>query len=335
MKQSRSLRLLGATAAAWGFCLVAGFVGAALAQSSSQDIAIPTFTPADYAAILDGSFTSKADQISGKLTLPEGASGKVPAVILMHGSGGIRQEIEHSVSAALLKAGIATLIVDSFKGRGISGTGGDQGKLTMAGTVMDSFQALKALRERPEIDGARIGIAGFSRGGVAAIFSGQTPLLQAALGDAPGYAAHAPVYPGCATQWDSVKPTAAPMHFFLGKDDNLTPAAKCERYASRIRDAGGKAEVTIYSNASHQFLFDSQRDIDRAANFAGCDLAIDDKGRSYYPRLGVSDAEGWSSFIRAVFKDCGKRGFTRGGTHESRTQALKDIADFFVSAFRS
>jgi uncharacterized protein len=51
--------------------------------------------------------------------LPVAVSGKMPAVIMMHGTGGIRYSGVY-YAAALNAAGIATLEVDQWGGRGLS-----------------------------------------------------------------------------------------------------------------------------------------------------------------------------------------------------------------------
>ena len=319
----RSTLFLAATTLATGF--------AAIGNADATEIDIPTFTPASYAAILDGSYTSSKDTISGKLTLPANSgSTQVPAVILLHGSGGVRDEIELTVAKALNDAGIATLVVDSFSGRGLSSTGKDQGKLTMAASVIDGLQALKALKSHPGIDPNRIGVTGFSRGGVAALFAGQKPLADAVLTDGSTFAALAPVYPGCATQWDKVQPVSAQMHFFLGEKDDLTPATRCVDYAAKIKAAGGKADTTIYPGASHQFLIAKQSKVSGAANFADCSMGIRDNGTTYHSATGTDDSSGWVSFVRGVFKNCGKKGFTRGSSEDVRKRAIEDITSFFA-----
>ncbi|MEQ8603465.1 MAG: dienelactone hydrolase family protein [Marivibrio sp.] len=309
--------------------------GSGSGAGGGEEISFQTYTPDGYVQILDGSYTGEVDEIDGVLRLPEGAEGPVPAVILMHGSGGIRSEIEGSVSDALLEAGFAAFIVDSFSGRGLSSTGRDQGKLPIPANVVDGLQALKALRQRPEIDPERVGITGFSRGGIVAMYDALAPIKQAILGDAPPFAAYAPVYPGCAMQWDTVKTVGGPIHFFLGAEDDQTPAANCEITADRMRAQGAQdVSVTVYPDASHQFLIPRKSRVSTAATFADCQFEIRDSGLMVYEPLDITSEMGWGPFVRTVFKDCGKRGFTRGGTPEVRAQALADITAFFTRTLK-
>lgn len=317
----------------YAFILLAGLVLAPVTASAEETLAIPSYTPQNYTGILDGSYKKTPAALSGRLYLPSGG-GRVPAVVVMHGSGGIRSEIEVSVAQLLQKKGIAALIVDSFKGRGLSRTGEDQGKLPMAATVLDGFQALLALRAHDRVDAKRIGAVGFSRGGVAAMFADQEPLRKAVLGESGGFAALMPVYPGCSTQWDKVESAGTPVKFLLGKEDNYTPAAKCERLAQRINAAGGKAEATEVAGGYHQFLLTRTRELDRVANFAKCDMGITPAGEMHYPKLGIEVGDNWRGFVRKVFKDCGKRGATLGGTDATRATALTEISQFFVTELK-
>ncbi|MGP1395526.1 MAG: dienelactone hydrolase family protein [Inquilinaceae bacterium] len=323
---------VGISAFSLSACQTTGTGGGA---GGAQEITFQTYTPDGYVQILDGSYTSDSDEIDGVLRLPEGAAGPVPAVILMHGSGGIRSQTEGSVSDALLAAGFATFTVDSFSGRGLSSTAGDQGRLPIPANVVDGLQALKALRQRPEIDPERIGITGFSRGGIAAMYGALAPIKQAVLGDAPPFAAYAPVYPGCGMQWDSVETVGGPIHFFLGANDDLTPPANCQRTAERMRAQGTEdLQVTVYPGAGHQFLFSQKSAVRRAANFADCQFEVRDSGLIVYEPLDITSEMGWSPFLREVYRDCGKQGFTRGSSPEVRERALADLTAFFTRALK-
>ena len=298
-----------------------------------REIEVTTYSPADYTEMLDGSYKKKPAKIIGKLYLPPDVTRPVPAVVVMHGSGGVNREIEGAVAEALRKSGMAVFVLDSFTGRGLSSTGADQGKLSMAASVLDSFEALQRLRQQPEIVGSLIGLVGFSRGGVAAMFSDQEPLRRAILGEADGYRANIAAYPGCSTQWEEVRPAKSPILFMLGEKDDLTPAAKCLRYVERINQAGGKATVVVYPNVSHLFFLTSQTR-GNAQNFADCDMTIKPTGEMYYPKLSLGVGNDWPGFVRKVFADCGKWGFNGGGTSEVRDRAIADITAFFRENLR-
>src|SRR5687768_12076242 len=59
-------------------------------------------------------------EVSGVLDLPAKAAGKVPAMILLHASGGVSDRNLRMWADKFLDLGIASFIVDSLGGRGLS-----------------------------------------------------------------------------------------------------------------------------------------------------------------------------------------------------------------------
>ena len=122
----------------------------------------------------DVTFHSGSIPLAGTLTLPEGA-GPHPAVILIAGSGAQDRDGRNPglpnyrpmrwIADHLASHGIATLRFDE---RGFAESGGDHATATTADFADDNEAALRYLRERPEIDEARIGLLGHSEGGVIA-----------------------------------------------------------------------------------------------------------------------------------------------------------------------
>jgi dienelactone hydrolase len=116
--------------------------------------------------------TPKGHSLTGTLTLPKGATGRVPAVVTITGSG--QQDRDEYLSLVpnfrpmrqladtLGRRGIAVLRMDD---RGINGSGGD-----VSGTSADFADDIRAgiefLRARTDIDGNRIGLFGHSEGGL-------------------------------------------------------------------------------------------------------------------------------------------------------------------------
>jgi hypothetical protein len=109
-------------------------------------------------------------KLPGTLTLPKGAA-KVPAVVLIHGSGpGDRDEsIGPNKPFADLAAGLAArgvAVVRFDKRTRVYGPKLDLSTFTVDDeSVNDALAAVKLLRETPEIDPARVFVAGHSLGG--------------------------------------------------------------------------------------------------------------------------------------------------------------------------
>ena len=94
---------------------------------------------------------------------PETAATRWPAVVILHGSGGVDSR-GGWYARKLNEAGFATLELDLWAARGVSGPS-TRPKSPME-TVPDAYAALALLSARPDIDPARIGVMGFSWGGV-------------------------------------------------------------------------------------------------------------------------------------------------------------------------
>src|SRR6266550_7556803 len=119
--------------AAW---LILGLAWAqsAVAEPSLKDLAartevraIETLTLTDQ-QFLTGDKNGKAVTIAGQLRFPQGASGRLPAVILQHGSGGLNAGHE-LWSKHFNEIGVASVLLDSFSGRGLTSTSTNQALL--------------------------------------------------------------------------------------------------------------------------------------------------------------------------------------------------------------
>jgi hypothetical protein len=78
---------------------------------------------------LNGDKNGKRVVIGGELQMPQG-EGRFPAVILVHGSGGVGAR-EDRWAHELNGIGVAVFILDTFTGRGIVQTNTDQSQLVL------------------------------------------------------------------------------------------------------------------------------------------------------------------------------------------------------------
>src|SRR5262249_62109176 len=112
------------------------------------------------------------------------APGPFPAVVIMHGCSGAPG---HSEWVKRLNAwGYATYYIDSFTPRHLTNVCVQQ-QLKGEGRVDDAYAALAYLRTRPDVRADRIGLLGFSHGGIAAAPSARA--APAARGRGPARAA--------------------------------------------------------------------------------------------------------------------------------------------------
>ena len=108
---------------------------------------------------LAGDANGKAVMVTGEFRIAQGA-GKLPAVILIHGSGGMGPNIE-SWARDLNAMGISTFALDGFTGRGLTSVNTDQALLGRLAFTLDAYRVLDMLAKHPRVDPARIVLMGF------------------------------------------------------------------------------------------------------------------------------------------------------------------------------
>ncbi|MDO4492311.1 MAG: alpha/beta fold hydrolase [Clostridia bacterium] len=110
-------------------------------------------------------------EIPATVCIPAG-EGKFPAVVMLHGTGSNREEAGegYKVGAPVLaeKYGIATIRID-FMGNGDSAA--DYTGYTFDSAVSDAVAAANYMKGLENIDGAHIGVMGWSQGGTDALLA--------------------------------------------------------------------------------------------------------------------------------------------------------------------
>lgn len=181
-------------------------------------------------------------ELAGDLTIPTGRDERLPAVIVVHGSGG-KGKREAAWAAFFQQRGYATLVIDYFGPRGITSK-----SPTQPTPVGDVFQALARLADHPRIDPARIVVIGFSRGAVMSVEASNdagrsTGGVRAAV--------HVALYPGCRRGHIDNDPGLPPLLILLGTEDSYTTPGECQRLVSGSVSKGRIVELGIYEGATH------------------------------------------------------------------------------------
>lgn len=127
------------------------------------------------------SFASDAEQrVPGYLLKPRGTTGRRPVVIVLHGTGG-KKENSLAIAEALVKAGFIAVAIDGrYHGaRTKAGSGAAEYNEAIVrtwqtgrehpffyDTVWDVMRLIDYLATRDDVDPARIGCCGYSKGGI-------------------------------------------------------------------------------------------------------------------------------------------------------------------------
>jgi len=241
------LRLIFASAVA----LLPAAGSAQIARVEVHPIQSVTMTDQDF---LNGRKDGRPVMLAGQLRIPRPGTDRLPAVVLLHGSGGVGTNVI-DWEEQLNSIGVATFVLDAFTGRGIVGTSTDQAQLGRLAMTYDAYRALEILEKHPRIDPQRIAVMGFSRGGQAALYA-SLKRFQRMHGPASGrdFAAYMPFYASCGTKFvddDEVSPN--PIRMFHGAADNYVPVAPCRDYVTRLKAKGAKVTLTEYPGANHVF----------------------------------------------------------------------------------
>lgn len=190
--------------------------------------------------------------IAAQLRVPAVAH-EVPAVVIVHGSSGVDSRGSFHAEA-LNQAGIASLEIDMWSPRHLKG-GLDRPKNAIE-TLPDVYGAFKFLASRPEIDPSRIGIMGFSWGGVLSMLTATLPYTRQYLGDRH-FAAHAPFYPVCwrynqVPGWEFREFTGAPVLIQAGAADTYDDPDTCTQLVASLSPEARKwIKAKVYPGATH------------------------------------------------------------------------------------
>ena len=234
-----------------------GFLQPGSAEELKQMAARTEVHPLQTLTISDQQFLTGDDKgeqttLAAQFRIAQG-SGRLPVVIMLHGSGGIGSNIE-MWSNELNSIGISTFVVDGFTGRGLTSVNTDQARLGRLSFVLDAYRALDILAKHPRVDPERVVLMGFSRGGQGALYASLNRFQKTWNKSGIQLAAYLPFYPDCATTYQSDTDVAdRPIRIFHGTPDDYNPVASCRAFVERLKTVGKDVVVTEYPNAQHSF----------------------------------------------------------------------------------
>jgi dienelactone hydrolase len=280
-------------------------------------------------AFLTGETAGKPVMLAGELRLPDDGTQRVPAVVLIHGSGGIGAAIDRW-AWELNSIGIAAFILDSFSGRGITSTVADQTLLNSLAMTVDAYRALDFLADHPRIDAKRIAVMGFSKGAVAAVYS-SLERFRTMHGSAKAeFAAHIGFHTPCNVAYaGDEKTTGKPIRMFHGIADEYVAIGHCRSYVERLKKAGANVTLTEYADAQHSFddfTAPPLVDVPQGQTTRHCFLEEGDKGAI------VNIKTGQPYDIRT--DPCVEKGPHTGYNKAAHEASVKAVKEFLTAALQ-
>ena len=295
----------------------------------SEGVSFPsvTFLGELFSPFMPPAEEGKPTTISGILTVPPGEA-RIPAVVIMHGCGGVSPPAQYLWAGALNKLGAATLIVDSFRNRNVREVCTGSQPINVASVIADAYHALDFIAAHPRIDPSRIAILGASFGGRTALWTSNDRLRQRYSKSATRFAAHLALYPACyVTLSDETNITGAPIRIFHPAADDWTPIGACKAYVERLRQAGKDAVLLEYAGARHGFDIvrsPAVRVFPEARNPTNCSL-VEKDGRV------IDQATGSEWNLGAT---CFSRGASVGYDAPAHRKVVDDVQGFIKTLFR-
>ncbi len=268
-----------------------------------------------------GNAQGKPVLLGGELRLPVGTTAKFPAVILVHGSGGIGGAMDMWIHH-LNQAGIATFVVDTFSGRGIVSTVQDQTQLGSLSMMVDAYKALELIAAHPRIDAKHIYVMGFSKGAVASIFSASTRFKKMYGGQAQ-FAGHIGLYTPCNTRYiGDTDLTGAPLRLFHGITDDYVNIIPCRGFVEELKKKGVDVTLTEFPDSDHSYdgpLTPNRLAVPKAQSTRQCKFIEDKPGN-------IVNAE--SKAVFSYTDSCIAIGAHVGYNPESTKQTIQAVIGF-------
>ena len=194
-------------------------------------------------------------QVSAQYRLPRIETAQaLPAVLILHSSSGI-DSTGRFYARALNNAGIATLELDLWGARGLQG-GSANRPATPQETLPDVFAALHYLLQQPNINAEKIGVIGFSWGGVLSMLTA-TEQYMAMTGTPFRFAGHVAHYPVCwlynnVPGFEFANLTGAPVLIQTGELDDYDLPETCPLMVANLSEVDKETvELNTFKKAYH------------------------------------------------------------------------------------
>ena len=229
-------------------------------------VKIPSYNsgayPNEFISLKDGSYKNSPVTIDALIAYPKKGEGPFPVLVFNHASGGAALfsnewfQFNRKAAKTLLKKGIAVMFVDNFTARNVISAGADQAQVSTYSFYIDAFMTLEYLSKNPKINIKKVGITGWSRGGMNSLAIAETRIRDALISKDLYYAASLPRSNECnqSGYFRNPQPIKETKIWMVnGKIDDASHAHLCEEYGEKMKANGADIKVTTKAGWGHGF----------------------------------------------------------------------------------
>jgi len=218
--------------------------------------------PNEFISLKDGSYKKSPVNIDALIAYPEKGKGPFPILVFNHSSGGAALysnewfKFNRQMAKQLNRKGMAVMFVDNFTGRNVISAEADQAQVSTYSFYIDAFMTLEYLSKDPKINIKKVGITGWSRGGMNSLAIGEKRIRDALISKDLYFAASLPRSVECRQSgyFRNPQPIKETKIWMVngGKDD-ASHAHICEEYGAKMKANGADIEVTTKKSWGHGF----------------------------------------------------------------------------------
>jgi len=322
----------------WLALTLLGVSGFSAAQNSPtkeiQEIEFRSLNPRQYEDVVQEKW--REITVKGKLFVPNNPiSPKAPAMIVLHGSGGISDGRELTYGEKFNNLGMYALVIDSYLSRGVEKMPHARRlfEISPFAQAADAIAGLNHIAGINEIDESKIGVIGFSFGGVTSYYLNLDNITSKISRTKNKFAANISLYGGCQFSFETPRLTEIPFLLVVGEKDESLDLEVCKKKFNNLNKNDPYSKFLIIPNAHHAWEVNSPLSFRKTINLRDCYAIFTDKGLMLTIRNDGVMAP-FSPDKPAGFGGCIKPGYTIGKNTIAEKIADDYIKNFLLEVFK-
>ena len=222
-------------------------------------IKFDTYHTYDWSRLNSGVYKDSPLTGKGILSFPKliNDNNKVPLVLLLHTSGGIKSNREKKYAKFLNKNGYATFIVNTYGTRKCNASGEGWrnclNKILMLDFVTDAYMSLNILSNHPNIDINKTALVGFSYGADAAMLSLDKDIKKIFSPNLKSFSSVISVYGACNNILNISETIGSNFYYIVGSKDLSYDKEYWNERFQELTNAGSVPKINVIEGAVHAY----------------------------------------------------------------------------------